>query len=294
MSFTPVAIPLAVLFGFLVGVVVNLIADYLPAQRHYHLARTSPFASRSAVPRKPTFLPHRAEGENNERLWPVPLWSGVIAALAGAPVYEPHQRTRHIVIEIGMALVFGWIVWTFAETPSWPFLLFYAAVLILIAIIDVEYRWVFSEIVVLAGLVALFEAAYSPRVRLDEAISGGVHGLLVMLALYLLGIVFARLIALFTGRRVGRTVLGFGDVYIGALGGLILGWNGLWFALFIMILTGAVASLGFMSIKIIKTGRYRVFSAIPYGPYIVIGIAAMLYIPQIVDLVLRRVMNWPF
>src|SRR5258708_20292037 len=121
-----------------------------------------------------------------------------------------------------MALVFGWIVRTFAETPSWPFLLFYAAVLILIAIIDVEYRWVFSEIVILAGLVALFETAYSPRVSLDEAISGGVHGLAVMLALYLLGIVFARLIGLFTGRRVGRPGLGFGGVFIGAPRVLIL------------------------------------------------------------------------
>jgi len=294
MIFSGMYLPLIVMCGFIVGVVINLIADYLPAQRHYHLASTSPFVSRSAVPPQPAFFPRHTDAHGQKHVWAVPLWSAVIAALMHVPVYEPQKRARHILTELGLASAVTWIFYTFSDVPNWPILMFYAAVLTLVVIIDVEYRWVFSEIILVAGLVAIFEAIFIPRVDLGESLRGGVYGLGVMIALYVMGIVFARLIGILTGRRVGRTVLGFGDVYIGMLGGVILGWSALWFALLIMILTGAIASLAFVTVKIVKTGRYRVFSAIPYGPYIVIGIATMLYVPQVVGLPLARLLHVPF
>src|ERR1700690_1752131 len=110
MTFYGIYVLLSIAFGFVVGVIVNLIADYLPAQRHHHLASISPFVSRSAVPPKPTFFPRHLDDKGNLRLWPVPLWSGTVAALMNAPVYEPRRRMRHILTELGLAAALGWIV----------------------------------------------------------------------------------------------------------------------------------------------------------------------------------------
>src|SRR5512140_3071242 len=116
------SILLALVPGFLVGVIVNLLADYLPARRYHQRASADPFVSRETIPPVPPFLPHRADGS----LWPVPLWSGLIAALAHVPVFE--RRARHVITEIGLAAAFAAIVAAYGSDHSLPFLLFYAAV----------------------------------------------------------------------------------------------------------------------------------------------------------------------
>jgi prepilin signal peptidase PulO-like enzyme (type II secretory pathway) len=261
--------------GFVAGVIVNLLADYLPARRYHLLAKANPFGSQSIVPIIPPFLPRRPDGSR----WPIPQWSGLVAALTGAAVFEPRRRMRHVLTEMGLALAFALIAAQYGTHRSLPFMLFYAAVFALVIIIDVEYRWILFETIWPAALVALAEAAFIPRVSLDNAIQGGLYGFAILFGLYLLGLVFARAMSAMTGRRVGRTVLGFGDVRMATLSGLILGWQGLGPALFIMLITGAAAALLFIANKLIRARRYRMYSAIPYGPYIVIGTAVMLYLP---------------
>ncbi len=171
-----------------------------------------------------------------------------------------------------------------------PFLLFYAAVFALIIIVDVEYRWILFETIWPPALVALVEAAFWPRIGLEDSIRGGVYGFVALYVLYLLGMVFARVVAVLTGRRVGRTVLGFGDVRMGTLSGLILGWYALGPALLIMMITGGIAAAILIANKLIRTRRYRIFSAIPYGPYIVTGTAVMLYIPWVVGDLMAKIL----
>ncbi|MEP7288162.1 MAG: hypothetical protein ABI947_20600 [Chloroflexota bacterium] len=285
----PAIVPIALFIGFLVGIVVNLFADYLPAQRHYKLATTNPFGSHTIIAKPPTFLPC----SDNGSLWPIWLWSGLIATSLRQPVGDSHNR-RRIITEIGMAAAFAAIAWRFSEIPNLPFLLFYAAALALIVIIDVENRWVFLETIIPVGIVALVEAVLWPRSSLEDTIRGGLYGFGILFALYLFGLVFARVLGMVTGRQVGRTVLGFGDVYIGSLGGLIIGKQFLGLSLLIMVLTGAIAALILITNRWLRTKRYRLYSAIPYGPYIVIGTVAMLYVPEMVGDIVRRILNWPF
>jgi prepilin signal peptidase PulO-like enzyme (type II secretory pathway) len=278
---------LALVFGFVGGVIVNLLADYLPARRYHYLASADPFVSRSAVPPLPVFIPRRADG----RPWPLPLWSGLIATLTRAPVYDPARRVRRISTELGLAVVFGWIASVYGGHRSLPFLLFYAAVFALVAIVDTEYRWILPETIWPPALVAIAEAAFWPRVSLETSLRGGLYGFLSLFALYILGILFSRLVGVVRRRRIGRTVLGFGDVRMATLGGLIVGWNAIGPALLIMILTGAIAALVFIANRLLRSGHYRVFSAIPYGPYIVIGFAAMLYTPWIAGSILTEILG---
>jgi prepilin signal peptidase PulO-like enzyme (type II secretory pathway) len=278
---------LAFIAGLISGVVVNLLADYLPVRRHHYLASADPFVSRSAVPPLPVLIPHRADG----RPWPIPLWSGLIATLARAPVFDSAHRVRRISTELGLAVAFAWITSVYGDHRSLPFLLFYAAVFALVIIIDVEYRWILSETIWPPALVAIAEAAFWPRVNLETSLRGGLYGFLCLFALYILGILFARVVGVVRGRRIGRTVLGLGDVRMATLGGLIVGWNAIGPALLIMILTGAIAALVFIANKLLRSGHYRVFSAIPYGPYVVIGFAVMLYTPWIAGNVLAGVLG---
>ncbi|HVO43055.1 MAG TPA: hypothetical protein VMT34_10545 [Aggregatilineales bacterium] len=279
---------LALIAGFLAGPLVNLTADYLSARRHHDLARTNPFVSPQAVPPKPAFLPHREPGKR----WPIVLWSGTAAAIARAPVFAPHTRLRHVLTEIAMTLGFVWISEEYASNSHLPFLLFYAAVFALVVIIDLEHRWVLFDTIWPPALVAIAEAAFVPgRIGLIDCLRGGLYGFGILLGLYILGLLFAKAVGLLTGRRVGRTVLGFGDVRLGTLSGLILGWGALGPALLLMILSGAIAALVFIVYKVIKTRRYRIFSAIPYGPYVVFGTAIMLYAPWIMGDVMALILQ---
>ncbi len=264
----------ALLTGFVCGVLVNLLADYLPARRHYQLMRSDPFASRDLM-KPPLFGPRRTDG----RLWPVTLWSGLIAELARQPVFDRRRRIRRLTVEIGMALLFAAITSFYADNRSLPFLLFYAAVFVLITATDIEHRWILPITIWPPALVALAESVLWPRVAFDLALRGGIYGFGIMFVLYILGMVFARGVAAFTGRHVGKTVLGFGDVRMGMLTGLIVGWHALAPALLIMVLSGATGAIVFIVSRMLQKKRYRMFSAIPYGPYIVLGAAVMLYVP---------------
>jgi prepilin signal peptidase PulO-like enzyme (type II secretory pathway) len=273
-----VTVLISLILGFVAGVIVNLIADYLPWRRHYGLTMTSPFASRDIVSVKPSLLPHL----DNGHLAPPYLWSGLVSALLRKQIGKSQYRNRRIFTEIGLAVAFALIAWRFSDRASLPFLLFYAAAFLLIAIIDIEHRWVFLLTIIPTAVIALVQTTYFPPIYQDDSIKGGMYGLGILFALYILGIIFAQIVGVLTGKRIGRTVLGFGDVYIGGLGGLIIGFNALGFALFIMVMTGAAGALILMLRKW-HAGRYRKYAAIPYGPYILLGMAIMLYAPDAVS-----------
>lgn len=264
------------LIGFVAGVIANLIADYVPARRLHREASANPFTSRSSIPPLRPFIPCRTDG----RPWPVYLWSGTIATLTGTPVFVQPRRLRRIAVEIGLAAAFAWIMANFPDASSLPFLLFYAVIFALVVVIDVEYRWILWEIILVACVGALAESILVGRVPFTDALRGGLYGFGVLFALYVLGFAFARVVGVLRGRRISRTVLGFGDVRLATFSGLVLGWRGLGPALLLMVVTGAIAALLFIVIKLLRTRRYRAFGAIPYGPYIVIGTAVSLYLPS--------------
>src|SRR5258708_6439615 len=158
----PLPFPLAALLGFLVGITINVAADYLTATRYYHEARSNPFVSASGLPPRANLLPHRPDG----RLWPIPLWSATFAALLRVPVYREY-KFRHVFIEIGMAISFAVIALRFIDNPlTWP-LFFYPSFFVLIVVIDVERRWVFLETIIPPAIVALIEAFWLPVHRVE-------------------------------------------------------------------------------------------------------------------------------
>ncbi len=144
----------ALVGGFILGVLVNLIADYVPARRLHQLASASPFVSESAIPPMPRMLPHLPNG----RRAPLYAWSGIGARLTGSHSFAQPHWPRRILVEISLAVIVLLIVMTFNSDPDLAFFIFYAPALILYIVIDVEYRWILLGTIWPVGLVALADA----------------------------------------------------------------------------------------------------------------------------------------
>jgi len=98
-----------------------------------------------------------------------------------------------------------------------------------------------------------------------------------MLALYYLGALFARWMARRRGNDFNDEALGFGDVNLSGIIGLMLGWPGILAGLFTAIILGGLVSFAIL-IVMISTHKYQAFTTIPYAPFLVIGTLLLLYL----------------
>ena len=152
-------------------------------------------------------------------------------------------------------------------------LLIYLAV---VFIIDVEHRLVLHPVSYFGiGLGLLVGIQLN---GIGSTLIGGFAGFAMMFSLYYLGVLFAR----WMSKRRGETVieegdaLGYGDVNLAGILGLILGWPLISMGILTAILAGGLVSLvlilGMLALK-----RYEAFSAIPYAPFLILGAILLLY-----------------
>ncbi len=266
---------LAVVGGFIVGVLVNLLADDLPVRRYRREALRTPFASPSTIPPAPHFFPRA----------PLIVWSGWGARLTGLGAFASPHWTRRLTVELFMPLVYIYIVATFGNEPRLLFLLLYAALFTLIAVVDMERRWILTSTLIALACIVVVESIVTGADRIPQALRGAQYGFVIAVGVYILGIVFAHGVGMLRRRRIGRTVFGFGDVWLVASCGLIVGWPNIGFALVLTAFMGAAGAL--VVIFGPKRGRRGAF-AIPYAPYIVLGTALVLYLPWLVGVFLSR------
>ena len=251
---------LVAILGWTCGALVNYLTDVLPLRRKF----TAPFCQKC--------------GENlpiiNYLFWPRRCSS------CGQP-----RRWRTWLVEIlGIAAM----LWLWITPPAklgfvlGAMVLFYFAI---VTIIDLEYRLILHPVSI-AGVVlgltvgVLIHPWY-------EAVLGGVIGFGVMLFFYYLGTIFARWMAKRRKVELGGEALGFGDVNLSGVLGLLLGSWSILMWLVISAILGAVISLVYMAVMA-STRRYRIFAAIPYGPFLVAGAFIFLYLPGLVKIILAR------
>ena len=144
-----------------------------------------------------------------------------------------------------------------------------------VAVIDLEYRVVLDQ-VSLAGVVLGLTTGYWLH-GLWPTIIGGLAGFAIMLLLYYTGIWYTRWITRKRGQETEAEVaLGFGDVNLSGILGLILGWPGIVAGLLLAIILGGGASLFFIIVLLVRR-RWRPLMAIPYAPFLVVGAGILLY-----------------
>jgi prepilin signal peptidase PulO-like enzyme (type II secretory pathway) len=108
---------------------------------------------------------------------------------------------------------------------------------------------------------------------------GGLAGFVAMLGLYILGALFARFVVRRSQSGFNDEAMGFGDVILGGILGLILGWPAIIAGLFFAIIFAGIISLVYLLITFLAR-KYKAFTFIPYGPFMVAGAVALIFFNQ--------------
>ena len=235
--------------GWFVGILVNYLSDILPIKRrlgepicvacHDTMAFTNYF-----------FGPRRCPE----------CWS-----------YRP-WRTWVVEIFYIAASLFFWLNPPY-RLGFWPGLLllgFFGVVFV----IDMEHRLILHPVSIFGALLGLILGITMRGVWMT--LLGGVVGYGVMYGLYWFGDVFARWLARRRGQVLTEVALGFGDVNLAGVLGLLLGFPGIVAGLLLAIMIGGVISILYLILMVILR-RYHAFMAIPYGPFMVISAILLLY-----------------
>ncbi|MBI5961253.1 MAG: prepilin peptidase [Chloroflexi bacterium] len=204
---------------------------------------------------------------------------------APMPTPRPPARLgwRHPIVEIVNALAFAGLVFAFPDEKNlWAWLI-YAAIMLLITVIDVEHRLILFVVIIPSCLFALLVAIVSPPQdrAFSEFLVGGAVGFGLFFAMYLGGGVFTAV------SRHDEVAFGFGDVMLATLSGLMLGWRAFIFASLITVFAGAAGALIYISARMMIRRRYRWFTPLPYGPYIVFGTLLMLFFRETIGDLLK-------
>lgn len=287
----------AVMWGLVAGGIVNVLADDLPLRRAPRLPRYVPEAKKRAI-----HIPvEDAQGnditqefvEADDEPRPPLAWLGLTAFLFGKRESSDGQvklSWRYPLTEI---LTIGLMVITVLAIdyinvnvePGEPtigtlqtiFWMLYMAIFALIIVIDIEHKLILFIVIIPSAVLAILDAAttgYPPD--LITALAGGAAGFGVFFIMYGGGFLFTYVLGLLRGQSIDEVAFGYGDVMMAMLAGLILGWRVLIFAIFITVFLGAFGALIYILSRALFGGKYSAFTAIPYGPYIVVGTILML------------------
>ena len=147
----------------------------------------------------------------------------------------------------------------------------------LVTVIDLEHRLVLGPLSI-AGILT----GTGSGVFLHGWVStllGGAAGFVFMYAIYWLGRAFSAWMARQSQQPVEKEAMGFGDVYIALIIGLVLGWPGITAGLIFGIVLGGLFS-GLYMLGMFVLRRYHLFSAIPYAPFLLGATAILIYWPK--------------
>jgi leader peptidase (prepilin peptidase)/N-methyltransferase len=232
-----------ILFGLVVGSFLNVVIDRLPAGQSL------------AYP--PSHCPACDKRLGVKDLVPVLSYT----LLKGRCRYcGQHIPLRLPLVEAATGVAFGLLFAYFGFSPELAIALFYFCLLLVIAVIDLEHQMIFPIMIVPAIVLALLFSLLLPHSSSIPQIKftaiGGAIGFGVMLLIYIFAFI----------RYRSANAFGFGDVYLGALMGVILGSPKVIVGILLAVYIGGVAAIILIAIKV-KTRK----QIIPFGPILVVG-----------------------
>lgn len=175
---------------------------------------------------------------------------------------------------IGFTILVAFLAGTHPEwvkMPFWISMLLYTYFAVTV-VIDIENRLVLHMMSIAGAIGAvIFGVAYN---GVSKTLIGGAAGFLIMLFLFLVGAVFGKWLAKKNNREYDDA-LGFGDVNLGGITGLLVGWPAIMGGLVCAVVAGGVVSL-ILVVKMLAKKEYKPMLAIPYAPFIVIAAVVIL------------------
>lgn len=244
----PITFTLLVLLGLLTGALVNYLSDVLPHKRR--LAHPFCLNCTKEYPAASYFI------------WP-----------RRCPACQARRPWRVWLVEVVYIIA---ALWLWISPPVLGFLIGWIVLILfgVIVVIDLEYRLILHPVSIAGALIAFVFGWYlnGPLATLI----GGAVGFGVMFGFYFLGNQFVKFLGRIRGEPINEDALGYGDVNLSGVLGLLIGWDKIIFALFFGIAIGAVFSLFYLIFKTLLR-KYSLFTAIPYGPFLIAGAMVILY-----------------
>lgn len=238
------------LFGLVVGVFVNYLTDVLPYKRK--LTKPICVHCQETLSWKETLLFKDCTNCNGKR------------------------SIRSKIVLVAFPILFA-LLWKYpiGSMSFWLEALM-VTYLSVVAITDLEYRLILQPVSIIGIPVGLLVGINLHGVWVT--LLGGVIGFALMLGLYFLGLGYAKYLQKRRGEAIEEVALGFGDVNLSGVLGLMLGWPGISAGLIIAILlAGGYSILYILIAKLLKS--YHPFTAIPYAPFLIISALFLLFRP---------------
>jgi leader peptidase (prepilin peptidase)/N-methyltransferase len=242
------------LVGWVSGMLVNYLSDVLPERRN--IVKPFCLACETDQPPLSYFLfPRKCSTCGEKRFIRTWIVEGLYILLVIWLWNTPPEQLGFIV-SLVLLIYFGVVI-----------------------VIDLEHRLILHPVSIAGGVIGSIIGVWLHGI--SATIIGGVAGFGIMLGLYLLGYLVANGIAKLKKQVVDEEALGFGDVMLAGVLGLLLGWPGIVLGLILAILIGGLVSLLFVFVLLLR-GKYRSFIAIPYGPFLVAGSIGLLFFRDLI------------
>jgi len=176
-------------------------------------------------------------------------------------------------VEISTGLLFGYLYWHYGLTIELPVSAFYGCLFIVLMVIDLEHGLLLNRIVYPTMLVAITISVFLPPSRLIY--SCGAAPPLISNLLPELGIIQSviggsiGLGLFFLIVIISRGGMGWGDVKMAALIGMVTGFPLVFVALLLAVILGGLAAIIMLMLKMRKRKE-----GIPFAPFLSLGAMA--------------------
>lgn len=245
-------------FGAVIGSFLNVMADRMPGEQ--------------SIVTPPSRCPGCDRRLSVTDMIPIVSWLALKGRCRTCGVKIP---SRIFWVEAVTGLAFAFLYLHFGLTPVLWVGLFYAAVTIVIFVIDMEHQLILNNILMPAMAVALLISLFSSQIELTptllNAVIGAVAGFGIFLVVYI----------------VSRGGMGEGDIKLGALAGLITGWPNVVVAVILSWIASGLVAFWLLACR--RKGRRE---AIAFGPFLALSMfITFLWGSQIIDWYLGLFLN---
>jgi len=181
---------------------------------------------------------------------------------------------RVLWVELFSGLVFALIYWHYGWSAELAVVAFYFCLFLIIMVIDLEHKLILNKVVYPSAIIAIIISIFMPELDLAPGTMlntlapqiGFAPGLISALVGSTAGFLVFLLIII-----ASRGGMGWGDVKMAALIGLVVGFPLVFVAIFVAIIIGGLVALVLLLSK--TKGRKQ---GIPFGPFLSIGAMASL------------------
>jgi leader peptidase (prepilin peptidase)/N-methyltransferase len=246
---------MSIIFAAIIGLAAGLLVDYLADAILTRQKWGRPFCAYCGVTRS---------------------WKDYFTLAPCRACQKPRPWRASITLFIG--LILSVLLWIYPPLKlGYWFSLVLVTFMGVVIVIDVEHRLILHIVSLVGAIIGLIIGTITNGFL--ATLLGGVVGFVFMFIFYFFGIQFAR----YRSRKSGlensdEEALGFGDVTISGVLGLLMGISNVLYGLITGILLAGVFSIllivGLLIAKRFKSGDVY----IPYGPFLILGACVYIFL----------------